>query len=119
MNYVFPSSRFPFFSGDAGRNLVSFRVGDDSESDFKSRLRGSGDLKMNRRHARFAHGQFVRRFRAECRNDDALVLHRFWIVEGRFAKRRMFAALDTDGDGKVTPQEMAAGLGGAFMLAKT
>jgi len=30
----------------------------------------------------------------------------------------VFMALDTDGDGKLTPAEMAAGLGGAFMLAK-
>ena len=30
----------------------------------------------------------------------------------------VFAALDSDNDGKVTPEEMAAGLGGAFMLAK-
>ena len=30
----------------------------------------------------------------------------------------VFLALDTDGDGKITPAEMAAGLGGAFVLAK-
>jgi transaldolase len=30
----------------------------------------------------------------------------------------VFAALDTNGDGKVSPEEMAAGLGGAFVLAK-
>jgi transaldolase len=30
----------------------------------------------------------------------------------------VFMALDTDGDGKITPAEMAAGVGGAFVLAK-
>src|SRR5262245_8341423 len=30
----------------------------------------------------------------------------------------VFIALDQDGDGKITPTEMAAGLGGAFMLTK-
>jgi transaldolase len=30
----------------------------------------------------------------------------------------VFLALDADGDGKITPAEMAAGLGGAFVLAK-
>ncbi len=30
----------------------------------------------------------------------------------------VFMALDVDGDGKITPAEMAAGLGGAFVLAK-
>jgi len=30
----------------------------------------------------------------------------------------VFMALDADGDGKITPTEMAAGLGGAFVLAK-
>ncbi|HET7499672.1 MAG TPA: transaldolase [Kofleriaceae bacterium] len=30
----------------------------------------------------------------------------------------VFLALDADGDGKITPAEMAAGVGGAFMLAK-
>jgi transaldolase len=30
----------------------------------------------------------------------------------------VFLALDTDADGKITPAEMAAGLGGAFVLAK-
>ena len=29
----------------------------------------------------------------------------------------VFLALDTDGDGKITPAEMAAGVGGAFVLA--
>ena len=28
----------------------------------------------------------------------------------------VFAALDIDGDGKISPEEMAAGLGGAFVL---
>jgi len=30
----------------------------------------------------------------------------------------VFAALDTNGDGRISPEEMAAGLGGAFVLAK-
>jgi transaldolase len=30
----------------------------------------------------------------------------------------VFLALDSDGDGKITPTEMAAGVGGAFVLAK-
>ena len=30
----------------------------------------------------------------------------------------VFAALDVNGDGQVSPEEMAAGLGGAFHLAK-
>ena len=30
----------------------------------------------------------------------------------------VFLALDADGDGKITPGELAAGIGGAFMLAK-
>ncbi|HET9625760.1 MAG TPA: transaldolase [Kofleriaceae bacterium] len=30
----------------------------------------------------------------------------------------VFMAIDTDGDGKITPTEMAAGVGGAFVLAK-
>ena len=30
----------------------------------------------------------------------------------------VFMALDTDGDGKITPAELAAGVGGAFVLAK-
>ena len=30
----------------------------------------------------------------------------------------VFMALDSDGDGKITPTEMAAGVGGAFILAK-
>jgi len=30
----------------------------------------------------------------------------------------VFMALDADGDGKITPGELAAGIGGAFMLAK-
>jgi transaldolase len=30
----------------------------------------------------------------------------------------VFMALDSDGDGKITPAEMAAGVGGAFVLAK-
>ena len=29
-----------------------------------------------------------------------------------------FAALDVDGDGRISPEEMGAGLGGAFVLAR-
>jgi hypothetical protein len=30
----------------------------------------------------------------------------------------VFAALDTDGDGRISPSELGAGLGGAFVLSK-
>lgn len=31
----------------------------------------------------------------------------------------MFAALDADGDGRITPQELAAGLGSSHLLVRT
>lgn len=52
-------------------------------------------------------------FRAFDLDGDGFITREEW--SGTMA---VFMAIDTDGDGKITPAEMAAGVGGAFVLAK-
>ena len=52
-------------------------------------------------------------FKAYDLDGDGLITREEW--GGSLA---VFLALDQDGDGKITPTELAAGLGGAFVLAK-
>jgi transaldolase len=44
---------------------------------------------------------------------DGFITHEEW-----GGSQAVFAALDHNGDGRISPEEMAAGLGGAFVLAK-
>jgi transaldolase len=51
-------------------------------------------------------------FRAFDLDGDGFITREEWS-----GSQAVFMALDTDGDGKITPAEMAAGVGGAFMLS--